>query len=152
MTSAAHVLADPSSIDATEERIDDPVYQAYVVLWVGFTIAPIAFGLDKFFGVLTHWEQYLAPWVGAFVPGSPSTIMHAVGIVEIVAGIAVALRPRYGAYLVAAWLALIIVNLLTYSGYYDIALRDFGLSLAACSLGMLAKEYGRPIWKAYRAA
>jgi hypothetical protein len=122
----------------------DPVYQGYALFWVGFTIAPIAFGLDKFFNVLVDWEIYLAPWVNRLLPGSASDAMLAVGVVEVLAGIAVALKPRYGAYLVAAWLGGIIVNLLTYSGYYDIALRDFGLMLGALTLARLASRFDPP--------
>ncbi len=111
---------------------------------VGFAVAPILFGLDKFVNVLVDWEQYLAPWIVGIIPVSPSDAMHAVGVVEILAGIAVVLKPRYGAYLVAAWLGGIIVNLLTYSGYYDVALRDFGLMLAALTLARLAVEFDPP--------
>jgi hypothetical protein len=99
------------------------------------------FGLDKFFNVLVNWEQYLAPWVNRLLPGTASDFMYLVGVVEIVAGLVVAIKPRYGAYLVAAWLAGIIVNLLTYSGYYDVALRDFGLMLGALALARLASKY-----------
>jgi uncharacterized membrane protein YphA (DoxX/SURF4 family) len=119
----------------------DPAYQAFLLLRIAFTVAPIVFGLDKFFNVLVDWETYLAPWIDDIVPGSASTAMHLVGVVEIVAGISVALKPRYGAYVVAAWLGGIIVNLLTYSGFYDIALRDFGLMLGALTLGRLASKY-----------
>ncbi len=122
----------------------DPAYQAFLLLRIAFTVAPIVFGLDKFFNVLVDWEGYLAPWINDIVPGSASTAMHLVGIVEIVAGLAVALKPRYGAYLVAAWLGGIIVDLLTYSGYYDIALRDFGLMLGALTLARLASRYDPP--------
>ncbi|HEU5062529.1 MAG TPA: hypothetical protein VFT79_05175 [Solirubrobacterales bacterium] len=127
------------------ERLkNDPAYQAFVLLRIAFTAAPILFGLDKFFDVMVNWEQYLAPWIDDIVPGSASTTMHLVGVVEIAAGILVALKPRYGAYLVAAWLAGIIVNLLTHSGYYDVALRDFGLLLGALTLARLAKVYDPP--------
>ncbi len=127
------------------ERLEaDPAYQAFTLLRLAFTVAPILFGLDKFFGVMVDWEQYLAPWINDIVPGSASTAMHLVGVIEIVAGIVVALKPRYGAYLVAAWLGGIIVNLLTYSGYYDIALRDFGLMLGALTLARLASVYDPP--------
>ncbi len=122
----------------------DPVYQAFVLLRLAFTAAPILFGLDKFFGVMVDWEQYLAPWIDDIVPGSAATAMHLVGVVEILAGVLVALKPRYGAYIVAAWLGGIIVNLLTYSGYYDIALRDFGLMLGALTLARLAAVYDPP--------
>ncbi|HEX5608863.1 MAG TPA: DoxX family membrane protein [Solirubrobacterales bacterium] len=122
----------------------DPAFQAFLLLRVAFTVAPILFGLDKFFNVMVDWEGYLAPWINDIVPGGASTAMHLVGIVEIVAGVFVALKPRYGAYVVAAWLAGIIVNLLTYSGYYDIALRDFGLMLGALTLARLASKYDPP--------
>jgi uncharacterized membrane protein YphA (DoxX/SURF4 family) len=102
-----------------------------------FTVAPILFGLDKFANVLVDWDQYLAPWINDIVPGSGQDAMYVVGIVEIVAGIVVALWPRYGAWLVALWLAGIIVNLLTMGDYYDIALRDFGLMVAALALAVL---------------
>jgi hypothetical protein len=100
--------------------------------------------LDKFFDVFVNWEAYLAPWINDIVPGNATDAMHIVGVVEIVAGIAVLAKPRYGAYLVAAWLAGIIINLLTLSGYYDIALRDFGLMLGALTLARLASRYDPP--------
>jgi hypothetical protein len=103
-----------------------------------FTVAPVVFGLDKFFDLLTDWEQYLAPWINDLVPGSAHQAMLAVGVVEIIAGILVAVRPSIGAYVVAAWLLGIIVNLLSIGDYYDIALRDFGLLVAALALGRLA--------------
>ena len=115
--------------------------EAFQMLRLLFTVAPIAFGLDKFFNVLVDWPSYLAPWVNDIVPGSGQDFMYAVGVVEIVAGLAVALKPRYGAPLVAAWLAGIIFNLLTLSGYYDVALRDFGLMVGAIVLARLALRY-----------
>lgn len=127
------------------ERLrDDPAFQAFTLLRVAFTAAPILFGLDKFFNVMVDWEIYLAPWIDDIVPGSAATAMYLVGGVEILAGLLVALKPRYGAYIVAAWLAGIIIDLLTYSGYYDIALRDFGLLLGALTLGRLASKYDPP--------
>jgi uncharacterized membrane protein YphA (DoxX/SURF4 family) len=140
---------DPHQVHPTSSTFgarvrSDPAYQAFLLLRVAFTVAPILFGLDKFFDVMVEWESYLAPWIDDIVPGSAATAMHLVGIVEIVAGLAVALKPRYGAYIVAAWLGGIIVNLLTYSGYYDIALRDFGLMLGALTLGRLASRYDPP--------
>ena len=127
------------------ERLkSDPAYQAFVIMRVAFTVAPILFGLDKFFNVMVDWEQYLAPWINDVVPGGATTAMHLVGVVEIAAGVFVALKPRYGAYVVAAWLGGIIVDLLTYSGWYDIALRDFGLMLGAITLARLASVYDPP--------
>jgi uncharacterized membrane protein YphA (DoxX/SURF4 family) len=122
----------------------DPAYQAFLLLRIAFTVAPILFGLDKFANVMVDWESYLAPWINDIVPGSAATAMHLVGVVEIAAGVFVALKPRYGAYVVVAWLGGIIVNLLTYSGYYDIALRDFGLLLGALTLARLASKYDPP--------
>jgi hypothetical protein len=119
----------------------DAGFQAYVLLRSGFAAAPILFGLDKFFDVLVEWPKYLAPWVNDIAPGSAQDFMYVVGGVEILAGLLVAFKPRYGAYLVAAWLGGIIVNLLSHSGYYDIALRDFGLLIGALALGRLAGRY-----------
>ena len=123
----------------------DARFQAYTLLRTGFAAAPILFGLDKFFDVLVDWPVYLAPWVNDIAPGSAQDFMYLVGGVEILAGLAVALKPRYGAYLVAGWLGGIIVNLLSHSGYYDIALRDFGLLLGALALARLAAVYDPPL-------
>ena len=122
----------------------DPRYQAFLLMRVAFTVAPIVFGLDKFFNVLVDWPVYLAPWIDDIAPGSGQEFMYFVGATEIVAGILVALRPRWGAYVVAAWLGGIIINLVTLSGYYDVALRDFGLLLGALALARLASAYDRP--------
>jgi uncharacterized membrane protein YphA (DoxX/SURF4 family) len=142
------IAVDPREVEVTPgfaERLkSDPAYQAFLILRVAFTVAPILFGLDKFFNLMTDWEQYLAPWINDVVPGSATTAMHLVGVVEVLAGILVALKPRYAAYVVAAWLAGIILDLLTYPGFYDIALRDFGLLLGAVTLGRLASVYDPP--------
>jgi uncharacterized membrane protein YphA (DoxX/SURF4 family) len=122
--------------------LKDPAHSAYLLLRVVFTVAPIVFGLDKFFNLLTHphrWSMYLAPWIDDIVPGSADQCMYLVGVIEIVAGVLVAVAPRIGAWVVAAWLAGIIVDLLTLSGYYDIALRDFGLLVGAVALALLAQ-------------
>lgn len=116
----------------------DPAHQAFLLLRTVFTIAPIAFGLDKFFNVLTHWPSYLAPWVDRIVPGTAQQAMYAVGVIEIVAGLLVALTPRWGSLVVALWLAGIIVNLLILGNFYDVALRDFGLLAGALALSRLA--------------
>ncbi|MFD0369685.1 hypothetical protein [Streptomyces sp. NPDC059071] len=136
------VTTDTSSA-ATRRRaaFADPGYQAFLILRAGFTVAPILFGLDKFANLLVDWPTYLAPWIDDIVPGSAQAAMYAVGAIEIVAGLAVALAPRFGGWLVAGWLAGIIVNLLTIPGYYDIALRDFGLLLGAVALARLAQRY-----------
>ncbi len=115
-----------------------PSRQAFLLLRTVFAVAPILFGLDKFANVLTDWPRYLAPMIDDILPGTAQQAMYAVGIVEILAGVAVALIPRYGALLVAAWLAGIIVNLLLLGDYYDIALRDFGLLIGALALSRLA--------------
>ena len=120
---------------------DDPAYQAFLLLRIGFTVAPILFGLDKFTNLLTDWTSYLAPAIDHLVPGTAHQAMLAVGVVEIVAGLVVAVRPRFGGYLVAAWLAGIIVNLLLLGDYYDVALRDFGLLVAALALARLATAF-----------
>jgi hypothetical protein len=114
------------------------VQQAFWLLRIGFTVAPILFGLDKFAHVLVDWDIYLAPEFADLFNADPHTLMYAVGAIEIVAGLVVALRPRFGGYLVAAWLAGIIVNLLLIGDFYDIALRDFGLLLGALTLARLA--------------
>jgi len=121
-------------------RAADPVDQAFLILRTGFTVAPILFGLDKFFNLMVQWPTYLAPWLDRLLPGTAQEFMYVVGAIEIVAGIVVAVKPKFGGYLVAAWLAGIVVNLLTYdpAKYYDIALRDFGLLLAALALARLA--------------
>ena len=116
----------------------DPVRQAFLLLRTAFTVAPVVFGLDKFANLLTDWPRYLAPVIDQIVPGTAQQAMYAVGVVEIVAGIVVAVRPRWGAPLVAAWLAGIVVNLLLIPGYYDVALRDVGLLAGALALWRLA--------------
>ena len=107
-----------------------------------FTVAPILFGLDKFANVLVDWDQYLAPWINDIVPGSGQDAMYIVGVVEIVAGILVAFLPRLGGLVVAVWLLGIIVSLVSVGGYLDIALRDFGLLVAALALSFLAAGQG----------
>ncbi len=119
----------------------DPARQAFLLLRSSFTVAPIVFGLDKFTNLLTHWPDYLAPWIDAIVPGTAQQAMYAVGVVEILAGVVVAVAPRFGGWLVAAWLAGIILNLLTIPGFYDVALRDVGLLVGAVALARLAVRY-----------
>ena len=121
-----------------------PAYQAYRVLHAGFTLAPILAGADKFFGLMTNWDIYLATPVAKILPFSAHTFMLIAGVIEIAAGILVAVLPRVGGFVVAAWLMGIVLNLLLPPGYYDIALRDFGLALGALSLGLLAREFGSP--------
>ncbi|MDX3637956.1 DoxX family membrane protein [Streptomyces sp. MB09-02B] len=135
--------ATTTTTTATTRRpvFTDPGYQAFVILRTGFTVAPILFGLDKFTNLLVDWPAYLAPWIDDVVPGSAQAAMYAVGVIEIVAGIVVGLAPRFGGWLVAGWLAGIIVNLLSIPDHYDIALRDFGLLLGAVALARLAQRH-----------
>ena len=129
----------PTPIPSASALRGDPVVQAFTLLRIGFTVAPILFGIDKFAGVLTDdWTRYLAPAFNDVIPGSAADAMHIVGVVEILAGLVVAVMPRFGGLLVAAWLGGIIVNLLIVGGYGDIALRDFGLLLGALTLARLA--------------
>lgn len=121
--------------------LQDPSNQAFLLLRTVFTIAPIVFGLDKFTNLLVNWDSYLAPWINDIVPGTGTQAMYAVGVIEVIAGVVVALRPRIGAWVVAAWLAGIILNLLTLSGFYDVALRDFGLLVGAVALARLARVH-----------
>ena len=118
-------------------------HQAFRILQFGFTVAPILAGLDKFFHLLVNWDQYLPGVVANLAPISPHMLMLVVGVIEIVAGIGVALKPRIFAYVVAAWLAVIIINLLLIPGYFDVALRDFGLLLGALALGQLSQQFAR---------
>src|SRR5918998_4538604 len=122
----------------------DPSYQAFLLLRTAFTVAPIVFGLDKFTNLLTDWPAYLAPWIDGIVPGTAQQAMYAVGVVEVLAGLVVAVVPRFGGWLVAGWLAGIIVSLLSIPGFYDIALRDFGLLVAAVALARLSTRYATP--------
>ncbi|HEX3201605.1 MAG TPA: hypothetical protein VHW42_06695 [Actinomycetes bacterium] len=132
-TAAARVPTTPTR--------ENPAYQAYLILRTGFVVAPILFGLDKFTNLLADWTTYLAPAIDRLVPGSASSAMLAIGVVEVVAGLIVAVRPKVGGYLVAAWLAGIIANLLLLGDHYDVALRDFGLLLAALALARLATAF-----------
>jgi hypothetical protein len=128
---------------ATERIASSPAYQAYQILHWGFVIAPVVAGVDKFFNKLTDWAQYL--WQpAANLVGGAHRFMSIVGVVEIVAGLLVAFKPKIGAYVVAAWLCGIIVNLLLVQSYYDIALRDLGLALGALALGRLSLYFDNP--------
>jgi uncharacterized membrane protein YphA (DoxX/SURF4 family) len=128
---------------AADNMASSPGHQAYRILQFGFTVAPILAGLDKFFHLLVNWDQYLPGVVSNVSPIAPHTLMLVVGVIEIVAGIGVAVKPRIFAYVVAAWLAVIIINLLLIPGYFDIALRDFGLLLGALALGQLSQQFAR---------
>jgi hypothetical protein len=119
----------------------DVAHQAFRILQVAFVLAPIVAGIDKFFHLLVNWDQYLAPTIANLLPVTPHTFMLAVGVIEVVAGLIVGVAPYYGGYLVTLWLWGIIANLLMIPGYYDIALRDFGLSLGAVALARLSRRY-----------
>jgi hypothetical protein len=135
----------PVPVPQPEVLRRDPAAQAFMLLRIAFTVAPILFGLDKFAGVLTDdWTKYLAPQFNDLIPGSAQDAMHLIGAIEIVAGLVVLVAPRFGGALVAAWLGGIIVNLLLVGGYGDIALRDFGLLLGALTLTRLASAFSEP--------
>jgi uncharacterized membrane protein YphA (DoxX/SURF4 family) len=137
----AHTVA--SGGDGAFARLThgSPAYQAYQILHVAFVVAPIIAGLDKFFHLLVNWDMYLAPVIASLSPIGGHGLMLLIGVIEIVAGILVAIKPRIGAYVVSAWLLGIVINLLIIPGYFDIALRDFGLSLGALALGRLSEGF-----------
>ena len=137
------LLHAPAGVSRTRHRLSDPVFQAFALLRTVFTVAPILFGLDKFLDWLVDWRIYLAPELDDLIPGDAHQAMLLVGVIEIVAGLVVAVRPKWGGYLVAAWLGGIILNLLVLGDYYDVALRDFGLLVAALALARLATALGR---------
>jgi uncharacterized membrane protein YphA (DoxX/SURF4 family) len=145
------ISTSPAEVALVRHRHDasDPAYQAYQILHLGFTVAPIIAGVDKFFHLLVNWDAYLAPVANQLLGGHGHVFMLVAGVVEIVAGIGVALRPRWFSYVVAAWLLGIIGNLLLFPPshpfpHYDVALRDFGLFLGAVALGRLSARFARP--------
>lgn len=143
-----HIFESPTATTArietrTDAAVSDPSYQAFQILRLGFVVAPIVAGLDKFFGLLVNWEQYLSPIANRLVGGHGHELMLVVGVIEIIAGLGVAFKPKVFAYVVSAWLLLIVVNLLMIPGYYDVALRDFGLALGALALARLSHQFGR---------
>lgn len=138
-SSSAHIATANRQAATTAS----PSYQAYQILRAGFTVAPIVAGLDKFFHLLVNWDQYLPAFVNNLTGGHGHELMFAVGVIEIVAGLGVAFKPRLFAYVVSAWLLLIVANLLMIPGYFDVALRDFGLALGALALARLSSEYDR---------
>jgi hypothetical protein len=143
MAQAIRRSADVTLLDTESISASKPSYQAYQILHLGFTVAPIVAGLDKFFNLLVNWEQYLPAFVKNMTGGHGHELLLAVGVIEIIAGLGVAFKPRLFAYVVAAWLLLIVANLLMIPGYFDVALRDFGLSLGALALARLSQEYDR---------
>jgi len=141
-----HIVESPGrTISRNKPRAEadasGPAYEAYRVLQVGFVVAPIVAGLDKFFNLLVNWEQYLPSFVNRMVGGHGHELMLVAGAIEIVAGLGVLFKPKFFAYVVSAWLLMIVVNLLMIPGYYDIALRDFGLALGALALARLSQKF-----------
>ena len=147
MSAIPGTTARPAAAPATGASVPllqrEAGYQAFLMLRIAFAVAPVLFGLDKFFNVMTDWPKYLAGWVNDLMPGSGQDFMYFVGGVEILAGILVAVRPKLGAPIVVAWLAGIILNLVSGPGFYDVALRDFGLMLGALTLTRLAFAYDK---------
>ena len=137
--------ARPAGLHVRTEELGDARYQAFLLMRLGYTVLPLAMGIDKFFNGMVFWPKYLAGWINDIAPGTAQQFMYFVGAVEILAGLLVLLKPRYAAYIVAAWLAGIVVNLWSYPGWWDIGLRDFGLMLGALTLARLASVYDPPL-------
>ena len=140
-TSEAEIMGNVLASDRTD--IANPGFQAYQILRIGFTVAPIIAGVDKFLHLLVNWDQYLPSVVNNMIGGRGHQFMLVVGVIEIVAGIGVFIKPKYFAYVVSIWLVLIIANLLMIPGYFDVALRDLGLALGALALGRLSSTYDK---------
>jgi hypothetical protein len=142
MSTIEHNRSRITTGSSTTTLAASPSRQAYLILYIGFTLLPILAGLDKFFHLLVNWDMYLAPVATRILPVSAHTFMLVVGAIEIVAGLLVFFRPQIGAYVVALWLWGIIVNLLLIPGFYDVAVRDFGLSLGALALARMSQDFG----------
>jgi uncharacterized membrane protein YphA (DoxX/SURF4 family) len=142
---AQQMMDRPVTVETGRSLRRDPRYQAFWTLRLGFTVLPIAMGIDKFYNAMTYWPQYLADWIDNIMPGTAQDFMYFVGAVEILAGVLVLLKPRYAAYIVAAWLLGIVVNLWSYGEWWDISVRDFGLMLGALTLARLARVYDPPL-------
>ena len=140
---ADHVASHPwFAGEATAgSRVSSPTYQAYQLLHVAFTVAPLVAGLDKFFHYLVNWDQYLSPIAMRLTGVTAHTFMMGVGAIEIVAGLIVLFMPRIGGWIVGLWLCGIVLNLLSIGAFYDIALRDFGLALGAFALARMSEDY-----------
>jgi hypothetical protein len=132
-------MAEMARMTGVRVQLRDPAHQAYQILHFGFALVPILFGLDKFLHVLVNWDQYLPPIISNLLGGHGHAFMEVVGVIEIIAGLLVAFRPRIGGYIVALWLWGTAINMLLIPGYYDVALRDFGLSLGALALARLSE-------------
>jgi DoxX-like protein len=142
--------ASAAGVRARERAWGDSRYQAFALMRLGYTVLPIAMGIDKFFNAMVSWPQYLAGWINDIAPGTAQQFMYFVGAVEILAGLIVLLKPRCGAYVVAAWLAGIVINLFSTGNWWDIGVRDFGLMLGALALGRLAAYYDAPFFSRSR--
>jgi len=127
--------------EAINVRVSSPSYQAYQILHIAYTVAPIVAGLDKFYHFLVNWDTYLSPIVPSTLGITAHSFMLGVGVIEVLAGLLVAVVPRYGGWVVGLWLIGIIINLLSIPAYFDIALRDFGLALGAFALSRLSADY-----------
>jgi len=143
-----HIIDSPARATSVtkphaEVAVSGPAYEAYQILHVAFVVAPIVAGLDKFLNLLVNWELYLPSFVNKMVGGHGHELMLVAGVIEIIAGLGVLLKPKFFAYVVSAWLLMIVVNLLMIPGYYDVALRDFGLALGALALARLSHEFDR---------
>ena len=139
-----HIIESPvrtTSRSKPAADVSGPSYEAYQILHVAFVVAPIVAGLDKFFSLLVNWEQYLPAFVNRAVGGHGHELMLVAGVIEIIAGLGVLFKPKYFAYVVCAWLLMIVVNLLLIPGFYDVALRDFGLALGALALARLSHQF-----------
>ena len=142
-----HIIDNSNRVSRTKGQASKDVsgraYQAYQILHIGFVVAPIVAGLDKFFNLLVNWEKYLPAFVNKMVGGHGHELMLVAGVIEIIAGLGVLFKPKFFAYVVSAWLLMIVMNLLMIPGYYDITLRDFGLALGALALARLSHEFDR---------
>ena len=137
--------APAAGVQVQDRAWGDSRFQAFTLMRLGYTVLPIAMGIDKFFNAMVSWPQYLAGWIDDIAPGTAQQFMYFVGAVEILAGLIVLLKPRYGAYVVAAWLAGIVINLFSTGNWWDIGVGDFGLMLGALALGRLAAYYDPPL-------
>ena len=137
--------APASAVRLRSAAWGDSRYQAFTLMRIGYTVLPIAMGIDKFFNAMVSWPKYLADWIDNIAPGTAQQFMYFVGAVEILAGLLVLLKPRYAAYIVAAWLAGIVINLFSYGEWWDVGVRDIGLMLGALTLGRLASYYDPPL-------
>ena len=142
--------APATAVPARDRAWGDSRFQAFTLMRLGYTVLPIAMGIDKFFNAMVSWPQYLAGWINDIAPGTAQQFMYFVGAVEILAGLIVLLKPRYGAYVVAAWLAGIVINLFSTGNWWDVGVRDFGLMLGALALGRLAAYYDPPLFSRSR--